>query len=69
MHFRTIQKTADSGGLNRELVRQAVIRVRNRRLAAAAPTRRLLGGAMVAREVPLVPYGTPAAEASADGGG
>jgi hypothetical protein len=61
MRFRTILKTADTGGLDRALVRQAVIRVRDRREAAAAAARwgsyRPGTGVLIARECPIEPYG------------
>ena len=60
MPFRTIQRTGDTGGLDRERVREAVIRLRDRKRAAAAlpgyPTRPA-AGVLVARERPITPYG------------
>jgi acyl CoA:acetate/3-ketoacid CoA transferase alpha subunit len=63
MPFRTIQKSSDTGGLDRERVREAVIRLRDRKRAAAALpgyATRPGTGTLVARERPLRPYGQPA---------
>jgi hypothetical protein len=63
MPFRTIQKSGDTGGLDRERVREAVIRLRDRKRAAAALpgyATRPGTGTLVARERPLRPYGQPA---------
>jgi hypothetical protein len=69
VQFRTIQKTADTGGLNRDLVRAAVIRVRDRRWAAVARAAARPGGARAVREEPRAPYGTPSPdEGDGDGG-
>ena len=68
MPFRTIQKSSDTGGLDRERVREAVIRLRDRKRAAAAlPSyvTRPGTGTMVARERPLRPYGQPASSPEA----
>jgi hypothetical protein len=62
MPFRTIQKSSDTGGLDRERVREAVIRLRDRKRAGAGlPYATRPGtGTLVARERPLRPYGQPA---------
>jgi len=62
MSFRTIKRTSDTGGLDRVRVREAVIRLREQKRAAAAlPSYAVRPGAglLVARERPLVPYGEP----------
>ena len=61
MPFRTIQKNSDTGGLDRERVREAVIRLRDRKRAAAGVryTTRPGAGTLIARERPLRPYGQP----------
>jgi len=67
--LRTIKRTADTGGLDRDRVREAVIRLRERKRAAGAllsPYRVPHGtGVLVARERPIQPYGQarPAPEA------
>jgi len=53
MPFRTIMKTGDTGGLDRARVREAVIRLRDRKRYAIRPGT----GLLVARERPLIPYG------------
>jgi hypothetical protein len=66
MPFRTIQRTNDTGGLDRARVREAVIRLRERKRAAAAHSSyavRPATGVLVARERPLVPYGQPLRDA------
>ena len=59
--LRTIKRTADTGGLDRDRVREAVIRLRERKRAAGAPPipyRLPHGtGVLVARERPIHPYG------------
>ena len=60
MPFRTIMRTGDTGGLDRARVREAVIRLRDRKRAAAALpgyTVRPGAGVLVARERPLILYG------------
>ena len=62
MPFRTIQKNSDTGGLDRERVREAVIRLRDQKRAAAARSSYAIRpgtGTLVARERPLRPYGEP----------
>jgi hypothetical protein len=62
MPYRTIQKNGDTGGLDRDRVREAVIRLRDRKRAAAALSSyatRPGTGTMIARERPLRPYGQP----------
>jgi len=71
MSFRTILRTGDTGSLDRGHVREAVIRLRDRKRAeAGAPPSRYRyrpgTGVMIARERPIVPYGT--SEALPDGG-
>lgn len=71
MSFRTILRTGDTGGLDRDRVREAVIRLRDRKRAEfgapLSPYRYRPGtGVMIARERPIVPYGQ--AEALPDGG-
>ena len=68
MPFRTIKKTSDTGGLDRALVREAVIRLRERKRAAAALPRYAVrpgAGVLVARERPLTPYGEAESAAEA----
>ena len=63
MPFRTIQKSGDTGGLDRERVREAVIRLRDRKRAASALSSYVTRpgtGTLIARERPLRPYGQPA---------
>lgn len=65
MLFRTIMRTGDTGGLDRGRVREAVIRLRDRKRAEAGPpvSRYRLRpgtGVMIAREQPIVPYGETA---------
>jgi hypothetical protein len=62
MLFRTIKRTGDTGGLDRDRVREAVIRLRDRKRAAAALpgyVTRPSTGVLVARERPISPYGQP----------
>jgi hypothetical protein len=62
MLFRTIKRTGDTGGLDRDRVREAVIRLRDRKRAAATLpgyATRPAGGVLIARERPIVPYGQP----------
>jgi hypothetical protein len=65
MHFRTIMRAGDTGGLDRDRVRDAVIRLRDHKRADAArlsPYRMPPGtGVLIARERPIVPYGEPEA--------
>jgi hypothetical protein len=64
MLFRTIKRTGDTGGLDRDRVREAVIRLRDRKRAAAALpgyATRPAAGVLIARERPIVPYGQPGA--------
>jgi len=70
MPFRTIMKTGDTGGLDRARVREAVIRLRDRKRAAAARpgyTVRPGTGVLVAREQPLIPYGRSEAAPAGNG--
>ena len=72
MPFRTIKKTSDTGGLDRALVREAVIRLRERKRAAAALPRYAVrpgAGVLVARERPLMPYGEAGNASEAPRGG
>ena len=73
MPFRTIMKTGDTGGLDRARVREAVIRLRDRKRAAAARSGYAVRpgtGLLVARERPLFPYGEAApAESREEGEG
>lgn len=62
MLFRTIMRTGDTGGLDRGRVREAVIRLRDRKRAEAGPPPspyrlRPGTGVLIARERPIVPYG------------
>jgi hypothetical protein len=62
MLFRTIKRTGDTGGLDRDRVREAVIRLRDRKRAAAALpgyATRPAPGVLIARERPTSPYGQP----------
>jgi hypothetical protein len=57
--MRTIIRAGDTGGLDRARVREAVIRLRDQKRAAAAHSRypTYSGTGLVAREQPHVPYG------------
>jgi len=62
MPFRTILKNGDTGRLDRDRVREAVIRLRDRKRAAALSgyATRPGTGTLIARERPLRLYGQPA---------
>jgi len=68
MQFRTIQKTADTGRLNRERVRAAVIRVRDRRWAAAARAMSLLPPGVMLAGQPRAPFDILLDDGDDDGG-
>ena len=64
MHFRTIMRTGDTGGLDRGRVREAVIRLRDRKRAEGGPPLspyryRPGTGVLIAREEPIIRYGEP----------